>query len=244
MAIQQAPYSFTQYHRLPEWLKRSWSIFDRVRIRADFKKDLDDTHERLAQGAERSVEVIRILKTYSLGQGMDQLIIACLENKDITDEALLNMIPPPVRFLNHGFKVIIPAADPQAAYNDNERAREAVKKISDIDIATSKEVTYLVIPPGISKDELKNFIDEYYEELQTAIQGTQELYFESARNTSKRIRRVSPDEIIDERMHELKTMGHKTASIARVIEKEFGRQFTAPEIAKRELQMRRRKNRQ
>src|SRR3989304_5924107 len=103
-------YTLAGYEKLPDWLKRSWNVFARVSIRADYKRDIASTREALLAGnAYEANEVIRIQRDYGLGQNMDKLIKLELANADATDDELLNKIVPTMRFINYGVGEVQPS---------------------------------------------------------------------------------------------------------------------------------------
>lgn len=106
-------YSFDTYDRLPDWLKRSWNVFERVRIRADYKRDIIHTRNLLDSGdVDEASEIIRIQKNYGLGQSMDNLIKIQLHNPEANDDELLNQIKPNLRFINYGAGEVQPSDKP------------------------------------------------------------------------------------------------------------------------------------
>lgn len=237
-------YSLDNFDNLPTWLKRSWNIFVRVNIRADYRRDIATTREAIQLGgAYKANEIIRIQRDYELGQGMDKLIKLQIARPDVTDNELLNVISPTVRFINYGVGEVQPSDDPKAEFKANERLNKLYVDNKNTDISRGKELTYLLIPPNTTKDELKDFIDEYYENAEYMIKAG-EPYFKSDKNTKKRITKITEDSIIDERIYELRSDGVYPKSIANLINFEFDRDLEPFEVSKRLNQMRRRKNRQ
>ena len=237
-------YSLEAYEDLPDWLKRSWNVFMRVRIRADYMQDIAATRERLELGESREVnEVIRLQKDYRLGQNMDNLIKLELQNPDAADNELLNQIMPSMRFINYGVGEVQPSDKPQEEYEANERLNKLFMEKRGVDLTRTKELTHLLIQPNTTKSELKSFIEDYYDEASHLI-NSGELYFESDKNKRQRITRVTEDSIIDERIYELRNSGMLPKDITPNINKEFNRDFEPFEVNKRLNQMKRRKNRQ
>lgn len=236
-------YTLDDYVKLPTWLQRSWNIFERVNIRADYQSDIAETREKVTNGtANIANEVIRIERDYRLGQGMDKVIIEQISNPNANNDTLLNMMLPRMRFINYGQGMILPSQDPQEEFTANERLRRLIQERRGVDIAQSSEVMYLAMPIGTTKEEARSFIDEYFDEAREEFVG--EVYFESDKETKQRIRRVSVDEIIDERIHELYGQGVRPRNIPPILYTEFNRTFEPFEIRKRHNQMLRRKRRQ
>lgn len=237
-------YALADYEKLPDWLKRSWNVFTRVNIRADYKRDIANTREALsADNAHEANEVIRIQRDYELGQNMDKLIKLQLSNPDATDDELLNKIVPAMRFINYGIGEVQPSDSPKEEFEANERLNRQFIEKRGIDLTKTKELTYLLIPPNTTKNELKSFVDEYFDDA-LGLLSAGELYFESEKNTKKRITRVTEDSIIDERIYELRNGGILPKAITPLINKEFGRDFEPFEVNKRLNQMKKRKSRQ
>ncbi len=244
MANTNDKYSLEAYDKLPDWLKRSWNVFMKVRIRADFKKDIESTRNALKTGeAHEASEVIRIQKDYGLGQAMDKLIKTLLANPNATDNELLNKITPSMRFINYGIGKIQPSDNPKDEFGANERLNKLFMEKRGLDLSRTKELTYLLIPPNTTKNELKSFIDEYYDDASELINAG-ELYFKSDKNTKQRINQVTEDSIIDERIYELRSSGKLPKEITPLINREFNRDFEPFEVNKRLNQMKRRKSRQ
>lgn len=216
----------------------------RVRIRADYKRDIVHTRKMLSSGsAHEASEIIRIQREYELGQSMDRLIGLQLQSPKASDDELLNAIKPNLRFINYGVGEIQPSDNPQGEFEANERLNKLFIEKCGIDLARTKEVTYLVIPPNTTKSELKSFIDDYYDEVAHLIDGG-EVYFESSKNKRQRISRVTEDTVIDERIYELREGGAMPKDIAKVIADEFDRELQPFEVNKRLNQMKRRNGRQ
>jgi hypothetical protein len=202
MANTKFRYSLDDFRKLPDWLQRSWNVFARVSIRADYKRDIATTREAIRAGeALEASEVIRVQRDYALGQNMDKLIRLQLSNPDATDDELLNSISPSIRFINYGVGEVQPSDNPKEEFEANERLNK----------------------------ELIN---------------AGEPYFESDKNTKKRITRVTEDSIVDERIYELRTDGVYPKDITPLINTEFGRDLEPFEVNKRLNQMKRRKSRQ
>jgi hypothetical protein len=190
-------YSLDNYNKLPDWLKRSWNVFSRVRIRADYKNDIAETRNKLQTGvAHTASEIIRIQRDYELGQSMDKLIRLQFTQPDATDDELLNQIRPPMRFINYGLGQVQPSDNPQDEFAANERLNTLFIEKRGIDLSKTKELTYLLIPPNTTKYELASFIDEYYDDAAELINAG-EVYFASDKNKRQRITRVTEDSIID-----------------------------------------------
>jgi hypothetical protein len=237
-------YTLSNYDKLPDWLKRSWNVFMRVRIRADYKRDIIRTRNALSTGAAiRPNEVIRIQRDYELGQSMDDLLKLQLQDPTATDDELLNAIKPNLRFINYGAREILPSSKPREEFEDNERLNKLFIDKRGIDLSRTKEVTYLVIPPATTKSEIKSFVEDYYTEAAHLISAG-EVYFESSKNTRQRISRVTEDVVIDERIFELRDGGTMPKDIAKIIENEFHKELQPFEINKRLNQMKRRNSRQ
>lgn len=236
-------YSIESYEKLPDWLKRSWNVFMRVRIRADYKRDIIHTRKLLDSGnTHEASEVIRIQRDYGLGQSMDSLIKLQLHNLEVTDDELLNQIKPSLRFINYGAGEVQPSDSPQEEFKANERLNKLFIEKRGIDLTRTREVTYLVIPPNTTKSELKSFVDDYYDEAAHLITAG-EVYFESSKNKRQRISRVTGDTIIDERIHELRASGTMPKDITKVIKEEFDKELQPFEVNKRLNQMKRRNSR-
>jgi hypothetical protein len=237
-------YSLDAYERLPDWLKRSWNVFERVRIRADYKRDIIHTRKLLDSGdAHEASEIIRIQKNYGLGQSMDGLIKTQLHNPEAKDDELLNQIKPSLRFINYGAGEVQPSNNPQEEFEANERLNKLFIDKRGIDLTRTREVTYLVIPPNTTKSELKSFVEDYYDEASHLINAG-EVFFESSKNRQQRISRVTEDTVIDERIHELRAGGTMPKDIAKVISDEFSKELQPFEVNKRLNQMKRRNSRQ
>lgn len=237
-------YSLGNYKKLPDWLKRSWNVFMRVSIRADYKQDIASTRVALQAGKrDEANEVIRIQRDYGLGQSMDKVIKMQLANAEATDEQLLNQIVPTMRFINYGVGEVQPSDSPKEEFEANERFNKLMLEKRGIDLTRTKELTYLLIPPNTTRNELKSFVDEYYDDASGLI-NVGELYFESDKNTRQRITKVTEDSIIDERIYELRNSGTLPKDITPLVNNEFGRDFEPFEVNKRLNQMKRRKNRQ
>ncbi len=217
-----------------------------ARIRADYKNTIEDTRKAALSGGgtvDVDVEVIRIQKDYELGQGMDKLIRLQLARPDAPDDELLNAIPPPMRFINYGLREIRPSENPKEDFETNERLNIRFIEQRGIDLSKSKELTHLLIPPNTTKNELRDFIDGYYDDAKKLIDAGR-VYFESAKNTQQRITRVTEESIIDERIHELRNTGVMPKDIAPLINQEFDKDLEPFEVSKRLSQMKRRKSRQ
>lgn len=237
-------YTLAHLEKLPDWLKRSWNVFARVSIRADYKQDIRAIREALKTGkVHEASEIIRIQRDYGLGQNMDKLIKLQLANPEATDDELLNQITPAMRFINYGIGEVQPSDNPTEEFEANERLNRLYIEKRGVDLTRSKESTYLLIPPNTTKSELKSFIDEYYDDAAKLINAG-ELYFESDKNTKQRITKVTEDSIIDERIYELRGNGVLPKDITPLINKEFDRDFEPFEVNKRLNQMKRRKSRQ
>ncbi|HEX4774325.1 MAG TPA: hypothetical protein VH234_02310 [Candidatus Saccharimonadales bacterium] len=244
MANTDFRYSLEDFQKLPDWLQRSWNVFMRVSIRADYKQDIATTREAVQAGkAYQANEVIRIQRDYGLGQNMDKLIKLQFAKPDATDNELLNAITPTMRFINYGVGKVQPSDDPAGEFEANERLNKLYIEKRGIDLTRTKELTHLLIPPNTTKNELKSFIDEYYDDASGLISAG-ELYFESEKNTKKRITRVTKDSIIDERIYELRASGVYPKDITPLINAEFDRDLEPFEVNKRLNQMKRRKSRQ
>ncbi len=244
MANTNFRYSLDNFRRLPDWLQRSWNVFARVSIRADYKQDIATTREAIRAGnALEANEVIRIQRDYALGQNMDKLIKLQFANPNATDDELLNSINPTMRFINYGVGEVQPSDNPKEEFEANERLNKQFIEKRGIDLTKTKELTYLLIPPNTTKNELKSFVDEYFDAA-LGLFSAGEVYFESDKNTKKRITRVTEDSIIDERIYELRNSGTLPKAITPLINKEFGRDFEPFEVNKRLNQMKRRKSRQ
>ncbi len=237
-------YSLTNYEKLPDWLKRSWNVFSRVNIRADYKRDIYRTRESILAGNMHPAnEVIRIQRDYGLGQNMDKLITMQLARVDATDDELLNEIAPTMRFINYGVGEVQPSDNPKEEFEANERLNRQFIEKRGVDLTKTKELTYLLIPPNTTKNELKSFIDEYYDDASGLISAGN-VYFESDKNTKQRITRVTEDSIIDERIYELRSDGVYPKDIAPLIKNEFDKDLQPFEVNKRLNQMKKRKSRQ
>lgn len=244
MANTDFRYSLENFQRLPNWLQRSWNVFMRTNIRADYKQDITTTREAIStDNAHEASEVIRIQRDYALGQNMDKLIKLQLAKPDATDNELLNAITPTMRFINYGVGEVQPSDSPTEEFEANERLNKIYMEKRGIDLTRTKEITYLLIPPNTTKNELKSFVDEYYDDALGLISAG-ELYFESGKNTKKRITRVTEDSIIDERIYDLRANGVYPKDITPLINTEFGRDLEPFEVNKRLNQMKRRKSRQ
>lgn len=237
-------YTLANYEKLPDWLKRSWNVFTRISIRADYRRDIASTREAvLAGNVHEASEVIRIQRDYGFGQNMDMLIKSLLANPDATDDELLNKINPSMRFINYGVGEVQPSDNPKEEFQANERLNRQFIEKRGVDLTKTKELTYLLIPPNTTKNELKSFVDEYYDDAVRLI-SVGEAYFESDKNTKQRITRITEDSIIDERIYELRSDGILPKDIAPLIKAEFGRDLEPFEVNKRLNQMKRRKSRQ
>ncbi len=244
MANTDFRYSLDDFRKLPDWLKRSWNVFARVSIRSDYKRDIASTREAIRAGkAHEASEAIRVQRDYALGQNMDKLIKLQFADSDATDDELLNSISPSIRFINYGIGEVQPSDSPKEEFEANERLNKLYIEKRGIDLTRTRELTYLLIPPNTTKNELKSFIDEYYDNAKELINAG-EPYFESDKNTKKRITRVTEDSIIDERIYELRTDGVYPKDITPLINVEFGRDLEPFEVNKRLNQMKRRKSRQ
>lgn len=216
----------------------------RVRIRADYRRDLKNTYEAIRRGdVHETNEVIRIQRDYKLGQSMDNLIRLQLQDPEAPDDDLLNQIRPNLRFINYGIGEIQPSDNPAQEFQANERLNELFINKRGIDLSRTKEVTYLIIPPNTTKSELKSFVEDYFDEAAHLI-ASGEVYFESTKNTRQRIPRVTENTILDERIHELRTQGIMPKNIANLIKDEFEIDLQPFEINKRLNQMKRRSGRQ
>lgn len=237
-------YTLAGYEKLPNWLKRSWNVFMKVSIRADYKRDVVSIREALLAGnAHEANEIIRIQRDYGLGQNMDKLIKLQFASPNATDDELLNKIAPTMRFINYGIGEVQPSDSPKEEFEANERLNKQFIERRGVDLTKTKELTYLLIPPNTTKNELKSFIDEYYGDALGLI-SVGEVYFESDKNTKQRITRVTGDSIIDERIYELRNSGTLPKAITPLINKEFDRDFEPFEVNKRLYQMKKRKSRQ
>lgn len=244
MANTDFRYSLENFRKLPDWLQRSWNVFMRVNIRADYKQDVATTREAIRAGkAHEANEVIRIQRDYALGQNMDKLIKLQFAKPGATDNELLNAITPTMRFINYGVGEVQPSDSPADEFEANERLNNLYIEKRGINLTRTKELTYLLIPPNTTKSELKSFVDEYYDDALGLINAG-ELYFESEKNTKKRITRVTEDSIIDERIYELRASGVYPKDITPLINAEFGRDLEPFEVNKRLNQMKKRKSRQ
>lgn len=174
---------------------------------------------------------------------MDKLIKMELTKPAATDDELLNQIRPAIRFINYGLGQIQPSDSPQEEFAANERLNALFIEKRGIDLTKTKELTYLLIPPNTTKNELKSFIDDYYDTAAPLINAG-EMYFASEKNSKQRITRVTEDSIIDERIYELRCSGVPPKDIAPLVNKEFDRDFEPFEVNKRLSQMKRRKGRQ
>lgn len=241
---EKLKYSLDDYDKLPDWLKRSWNVFMRVRIRADYKKDIASTRNSLENGdTHEASEIIRLQRDYGLGQSMDKVVKAQLTHADATDDELLNHIRPAMRFINYGLGQVQPSDNPHEEFAANERLNALFVEKRGVDLAKTKELTYLLIPPNTTENELKSFIDDYYDVAAPLISAG-EVYFASDKNTRQRITRVTEDSIIDERIYELRSGGMLPKDITPLVNKEFGKDFEPFEVNKRLSQMKRRKGRQ
>jgi hypothetical protein len=237
-------YTLKKYETLPVWLKRSWNTYKHVSIRADFQEDLRSTRNAIAPGnVSQPMQVIRLIRDHRLSQGMDGVIKELLSNPDASEDDLLNLITPSLRFINYGFGKLLPSTDPEGEFERNERLRIALLEKRDVDIRLSKEVTYLVIPAGTTKEEIQDFVGRHYDEARSEFSADPDLYFDSDKTTSGRIKRVTESEFINERIYDLHASGLKASSIAPLVNKEFGKDLEAFEINKRLSQMKRRKGR-
>jgi len=216
----------------------------RVSIRADYKRDIDTTSKALRAGSlHEANEVIRLQRDYGLGQSMDKLVKTQLADPAATDDELLNKIVPTMRFINYGIGEVQPSDSPKEEFEANERLNKQFIEKRGIDLTKTKELTYLLISPNTTKNELESFVDEYYDDASGLISAGK-MYFESDKNTKQRITRVTEDSIIDERIYELRNNGTLPKDIAPLINKEFGRDFEPFEVNKRLNQMKKRKSRQ
>ena len=237
-------YSLTSRKKLPIWLNRDWAIFENLRLRADYIKDINTVREAVRAGETTTViEVLRIVKQYSLPLELSFLIQKVLSNENVDDEELLNAVPSPIYFLNYEAGEIHPSNNPSGDFWLKEHANTAFSEKNGEPYYKSKQCTYLVIPPNTTKSELKDFIDRHFEDAKHLIyQNTG--FFESDKDVKGRITKPSIGSVIDERMRQLRSEGLKPREIKPIIESEFKIEIQSFDISKRLYQMKKRKNRQ
>lgn len=196
----------------PKWLRNYWRIFDGIRQRADFEQEVQELRE-LRISKQKDALPLVVDKGFQLIITKHQIPPTCISaleclvnNPSAPDDVLKSKIISPISWVHPSTRQLGPI---HAEYMDYEMWRHLRGGYYGLSLL-------LEIRPYTKVDEIKDFLDEYKDEIDKILKNPPiEAKFDYPDYLSKR---VDKPDTIGEIGLKLREEGHTTKDILRILD--------------------------
>lgn len=199
--------------RLPLWQKRRWRLFKRALINPEFNKALPELSRSYKSNKSLPAEeVIRAYRKYGIPTGCEEALYAVLDNPANinNDEMLAQLIRPPIHYISFITGKRGVSDNPKEEFRHWKDLDDELRKKYGTNLLAQKDGLILEVGSYTTKDELKDFIDQYFDSELRPLLSVGDGYF-----TPQRLRagRISAVKEIDELIMAMYSAGKKPKQI-------------------------------
>lgn len=204
--------------KLPRWQVRRLRLLDKAFKAPEFEQLILDIQNNVLSKDEAAKSLFEIMPKINLpGDCFYIAIIVLNEPSIIKDhEYIRTLLSPPIKWTSFRNKMRGPSPNPKMSFLDWHKSRSEHIDFG-YDPLENDSALLLEIKPSTTKEELLNFIDEYFEDEikpQLSIKSHDEYYYPEVMKSGRRITDMSTYEKRTESIIQLYKSGLKPKEIA------------------------------